>query len=34
MVEQLCGVTGRGVVDSKEKKEPQRRRMVQGRGRK
>jgi hypothetical protein len=29
----LCGVTGRGVMDSKEKKEPQRRRMVHGRGR-
>jgi hypothetical protein len=33
MVETLCGVTGRGVVDSKERKGPQRRRMLQGHGR-
>jgi hypothetical protein len=32
-VETLHGVTGRGVEDSKEKKEPQRRRMMQGHGR-
>jgi hypothetical protein len=33
MVEMLCSVTGREVVDSKEKKGLQRKRMVQGRGR-
>jgi len=32
-VERLCSVTGRGVVDNKEKKGPQRKRMMQGLGR-